>query len=128
MTGGLGVSASSPREAGRSAIGEQNPVDRPTLGRPVAPFESVRGRDAPYEVNAVAPNVLPFLNSHMPASGCAKPACASARARTTWTELPPMSWALVPDRTIVVRATLARPSGAGFAVLEAAGAAGTAGA
>jgi len=45
MTGGLSVSASSPREAGRSAIGEQNPVDRPTLGRPVAPFESVRGRE-----------------------------------------------------------------------------------
>jgi hypothetical protein len=30
-------------------------------------------QNAPYYANAVAPNVLPLRNSHMPASSCASP-------------------------------------------------------
>src|SRR4051794_20892495 len=77
-------------------------------------------QNAPNEVNAVAPNVLLFLNSHMPASSCANPPYARARPRTTGS--PPLltKLALKKLSTNVVRANAARPNGAGSAIGSAA--------
>src|SRR4051812_38284645 len=79
-------------------------------------------QNAPYDVNAVAPNVLPVLNSHMPASSCASPPYVSARPKTIGSLADPIRLALIMLSTNVVRANAARPSGPGSAVTCAIGA------
>src|SRR6266545_2156515 len=73
-------------------------------------------QNAPYELKAVAPKVLPFLNSHMPASNCAPPPYASASPRTTGSPALSTSPALNMLSTKVVSAKPASPSGAGSAI------------
>src|SRR6266545_5375597 len=73
-------------------------------------------QNAPYELKAVAPKVLPFLNSHMPASNCAPPPYASASPRTTGSPALSTSPALNMLSTKVVRAKPASPKGAGSAI------------
>src|SRR3954452_12830863 len=68
---------------------------------------------APYDENAVAPKVLPFANSHMPAANCAIPPYASASPNTTGSTLNRPVFTKL--RTNVVSANAANPSGAGSA-------------
>src|SRR6516164_8961160 len=70
---------------------------------------------APYDVNAVAPKVLFRLNSHMPAQNCANPPYPKARPNTTGSAALGIKPAFTLDRTKVVNANPARPSGAGSA-------------
>src|SRR3954447_22138349 len=78
-------------------------------------------QNAPYDVNAVAPNVLLLRNSHMPASSWAIPPYASARPRTTGTPLSLTRPALKKLRTKVVSANAASPRGAGSPIDGATG-------
>src|SRR5438270_4155535 len=80
-------------------------------------------QNAPKELNATAPNVLPVRNSHMPASSWAMPPYASATPRTTGTVPGPLAdspvWPNVPALAAlsrnVVSAKAASPSGPGSA-------------
>src|SRR3954447_25707411 len=78
-------------------------------------------QNAPYDVNAVAPNVLLLRNSHMPASSCASPPYASASPSTTGSPVPLTRFALKKLSTNVVSANAARPRGAGSAIVGASG-------
>src|SRR5205823_3294263 len=78
-------------------------------------------QNAPYDVNAVAPNVLLLRNSHMPASSWAIPPYASASPKTTGSPLPLTRPALKKLRTKVVSANAARPRGAGSPIDGATG-------
>src|SRR3954447_11348947 len=73
-------------------------------------------QNAPKDTNAVAPNVLPVRNSHMPARSCASPPYASASPSTIAS---PLSAFIRPelnmDRTNVVNANAASPRGPGSA-------------
>src|SRR3954451_16957791 len=73
-------------------------------------------QNAPYDVNAVAPNVLPVRNSHIPASSCARPPYASARPSTIGTPFSFTRPELKKLSTNVVSANAASPSGPGSAV------------
>src|SRR3954453_16362553 len=73
-------------------------------------------QNAPYDVNAVAPQVLPVRNSHSPASSCARPPYASARPSTIGRPFSLISPELKMLRTNVVSANPASPSGAGSEV------------
>src|SRR3569623_1505129 len=75
---------------------------------------------APYEVNAVAPNVLLLRNSHMPARTWAMPPYASASPSTTGSPVLLTRPALKKLSTNVVSANAARPRGAGSAIAIAA--------
>src|SRR5487761_1565992 len=74
-------------------------------------------QNAPNDVNATAPNVLPVLNSHIPASSCAVPPKAIAIPRTSGNDAgpPPTMLALTKLNTSVVSPNPISPSGAGFA-------------
>src|SRR4051794_4615995 len=73
-------------------------------------------QNAPYDVNATAPNVLPVRNSHMPARSCASPPYASARPSTTGSPLSLTRPALNMLSTNVVSANAPSPKGPGSAV------------
>src|SRR6516165_10573071 len=73
---------------------------------------------APYDVNAVAPKVLFRLNSHIPAQNCANPPYPKARPNTTGSAALGIKPAFTLDRTKVVNANPARPSGAGSATTD----------
>lgn len=70
----------------------------------------------PYALNAVAPNVLPALNSIIPANICATPPNAIPIAIVT------IDNGIIPElcklRSIVVIPKPRRPNGAGFAVFD----------
>src|SRR4051794_40804328 len=78
-------------------------------------------QNAPKDVNAVAPNVLLFRNSHMPARSCAIPPYANASPSTTGTPLSLTRPALKKLNTNVVSANAARPRGAGSPIAGATG-------
>src|SRR3954453_15959390 len=75
-------------------------------------------QNAPYDVNAVEPNVLPVRNSHIPASSCASPPYASASPSTTGSPLVLTNPALNMLSTKGVIANPARPRGAGLSGIQ----------
>src|SRR5579864_3707372 len=91
------------------------------------PAPTVQSRNAyhhqkrPYEVNATVPNVLPFLNSRIPAMIWPMPPYANASGTTTAVRLGPSPCsrpALMELNRTVVSPKPASPKGAGFALRD----------